>query len=117
MADYALLTPESFAKLNERQRNAHILQLVKDDHCDALRVILNSACGKAYIRLPAIGKEGRTLLQAAAGGGHELIVKLLLSEKAEVNAAAARSGGRTALQAAAEGGHESIVKLLLSEKA
>ncbi|PSN59122.1 hypothetical protein BS50DRAFT_626869, partial [Corynespora cassiicola Philippines] len=48
---------------------------------------------------PAGYKEGRTALQAAAGGGHLAIVERLL-----VNAPAGDGGGRTALQAAAGGG-------------
>ena len=56
-------------------------------------------------------------LQSAAGGGHLDVVKRLLQEKADVNAAAAPgSGGRTALQAAAGGGHLDVVERLLQEK-
>jgi ankyrin repeat protein len=49
-------------------------------------------------------------LQAAAGGGHEGIVKLLLEKDADVNAQGGSYGN--ALQEAAAGGHEGIVKLL-----
>src|SRR5216110_3099540 len=55
------------------------------------------------------GYDGRTALQAAAGGGHLAVVERLLQEKADVNAAASY-GGRTALQAAAAGGHFAIVE-------
>ena len=59
----------------------------------------------------AAGDNGRTALQAAAGGGHLAVVERLLQEKADVNAAAGR-GGRTALQAAAGGGHLAVVERL-----
>jgi ankyrin repeat protein len=60
---------------------------------------------------------GQTSLVWAAALGHVAVVELLLQEKADVNAAAARSGGRTALQAAAGGGHLAVVERLLQEKA
>ena len=55
--------------------------------------------------------DGRTALQAAAGGGHLDVVERLLAAGADVNAAAAH-GGRTALQAAAGGGHLDVVERL-----
>ncbi|KAH7132595.1 ankyrin repeat-containing domain protein [Dendryphion nanum] len=65
----------------------------------------------------AAGYNGRTALQAAAGGGHLVVVERLLQEKADVNAAAVGYNGRTALQAAAGGGHLTVVERLLQEKA
>ncbi|KAF8544361.1 ankyrin repeat-containing domain protein [Trichophaea hybrida] len=56
---------------------------------------------------------GRTPLSQAAGGGHEKIVRLLLS-RAGVNAESKDEYGRTPLWQAAERGHEKIEKLLLS---
>ena len=54
---------------------------------------------------------GRTALQAAAGGGYLEVVERLLAADANVNAAAAAGGyGRTALQAAA--GHEAVMMVL-----
>ena len=63
------------------------------------------------------GSNGRTALQAAAGGGHLEVVERLLAAKADVNAAAAGDNGRTALQAAAGGGHLEVVERLLAAKA
>lgn len=59
----------------------------------------------------------RTALQAAAEGGHEDVVRVLLDAGAGVNAPAAPGFGRTALQAAAEGGHHKAVALLIKTKA
>ena len=56
--------------------------------------------------------DGRMALQAAVEGGHLAVVERLLQQKADVNAAAAKSDGRTALQAAAEGGHLVVVERL-----
>jgi ankyrin repeat protein len=42
-------------------------------------------------------KVGKTVLQAAAGGGHLAVVERLLQEKADVNTAAAKYNGKTAL--------------------
>ena len=55
---------------------------------------------------------GRTPLSYAAEGGHEAIVRLLLSREVDVNSQDDR--GRTPLSYAAEEGHKAIVKLLLS---
>lgn len=60
---------------------------------------------------------GRTPLQAAAEGGHEKVVALLVSKLCNVNAPPAPAFGRTALQAAAEGGYEGVVKLLVQNGA
>jgi ankyrin repeat protein len=54
------------------------------------------------------------VLQAAAEGGHAVIVASLLKARADVNAEPAEDGGRTALQAAAEEGHAEIVASLLT---
>ena len=64
---------------------------------------------KADVNAAAAG-DGRTALQAAAGGGHLAVVERLLQEKADINAAFFY--GRTALQAAAEGGHLAVVERL-----
>ena len=54
---------------------------------------------------------------AAAGNGHEAVVKLLIGKGADVKTAAAGKAGRTALQVAAEHGHEAAVKLLIDKGA
>lgn len=58
---------------------------------------------------------GRTASQAAADGGFEDVVELLITSRAEVNAPPARMFGRTALQAAAGYGSLDIVELLVLE--
>lgn len=65
----------------------------------------------------AAAKDGRTALQAAAGGGDINIVKSLFEAGAPINAEAAETSGRTALQAATEGGHEGIVQFLIANGA
>ncbi|KAI5842135.1 ankyrin repeat-containing domain protein [Morchella snyderi] len=62
-------------------------------------------------------EDGRTALQAAAGGGHMEIVKILLDAGAPINAEAAETSGRTALQAAIEGGQKEIVPFLIDNGA
>ena len=69
------------------------------------------------VNAPAAGHDGETALQAAAGKGHNEILKLLLGAGADVSAPALSYGGRTALQAAAGNGHDETVKLLLSDNA
>lgn len=61
--------------------------------------------------------DGRTALQAAAGGGDIDIVKSLFEAGAAIDAEAAETSGRTALQAATEGGHEEIVRFLIANGA
>ena len=60
---------------------------------------------------------GRTALQAASGGGHEIIVRQLLEKGADMNAPGSYPYARIALQAALEGGHETIAKLLRDHSA
>jgi ankyrin repeat protein len=62
-------------------------------------------------------EDGRTALQAAAGGGHRSIVESLFEAGAPIDAKAAETSGRTALQAATEGGHEEIVQFLIANGA
>ncbi|KAJ6109977.1 hypothetical protein N7486_002212 [Penicillium sp. IBT 16267x] len=61
--------------------------------------------------------DGKTALQAAAGGGHLEIVQVLLAAKADVNALPTTQYGQTALQAAAGGGYLEIVQALLAAEA
>ncbi|KAH6648343.1 ankyrin repeat protein [Truncatella angustata] len=61
--------------------------------------------------------QGRTPIQAAAEGGHEAAVLLLLERGANINAAASPSSGVTALQTACFEGHVSLVKLLIARGA
>jgi hypothetical protein len=58
---------------------------------------------------------GVTLLMAAANGGHEAMVRMLLRRGASVNLR--NSGGSTALMGAAANGHTTIVQALLDAKA
>ena len=60
-------------------------------------------------------RDGWTLLIAAAMGGQEAIVRMLLQRGASVNLQI--SGGATALMAAALYGHTMIVQVLLDAKA
>ena len=59
---------------------------------------------------------GRTPLSWAAENGHEVVVKLLLEQGAELESKDTRYG-RTPLSWAAENGHEAVVKLLLEQGA
>lgn len=61
--------------------------------------------------------QGRTPIQAAAEGGHEEVVHLLLALGADINAGPSPAAGCTALQAAAFQGHTHLVKLLLAKGA
>ena len=62
--------------------------------------------------------EGCTLLIAAAGGGHEAMVRMLLQRGASVNLQdRLGSSGSTALMHAAACGHTSVVQVLLDAKA
>lgn len=56
-------------------------------------------------------------MQAAAGGGHLDVAKLLLDHEADVNEGPASTDGRIALGAAVEGGFCDIVGLLLDNGA
>jgi tetratricopeptide (TPR) repeat protein len=60
-------------------------------------------------------KNGLTPLHRAAKNGHADVTKLLLANKAEINAKT--SAGRTPLHDAAERGHKDLVELLLINKA
>ena len=61
------------------------------------------------------GRYGETLLMAAASGGHEATVRMLLQRGASINLQASLGG--TALIAAALRGHTTIVQALLDAKA
>lgn len=72
---------------------------------------------KANVNAPAADSYGQTALQAAAEGGHEKVVQLLLDHKADVNAPATGCEGRAALYVAGQSGHEKMVRLLLDHNA
>ena len=57
--------------------------------------------------------DGCTALQAAASGGHLIILNILLKAGTDSNTPPAKSGGRTALQAAAGGGRHIALGMLL----
>lgn len=57
--------------------------------------------------------QGRTPIQAAAEGGHEEVVELLLDLGANVNAPPSPNGGKTALQIACFHGFVNLVNLLI----
>jgi len=59
--------------------------------------------------------QGGTALHAAAGSGHEAVVRLLLEKGANIKAK--DTNGWTALYMAAENGYEAIVRLLLEKGA
>lgn len=60
---------------------------------------------------------GRTPIQAAAEGGHEEVVLLLLDLGANINSPASPSSGVTALQAACFQGHTKLAELLIARGA
>ena len=61
-------------------------------------------------------RKGITALEWAATKGHTKVVKLLLANKADVNASK-HTNGSTPLHVAAQNGHTEIVKLLLANHA
>ena len=63
----------------------------------------------------AITYTGWTTLHAASQKRHELVVKLLLDNRANVQDA--DKDGKIALRAASQNGHELVVKLLLDNRA
>ena len=75
-----------------------------------MKLLINKG---ADVNAKAASNSGRTALQAAAGNGHEAIVKQLINKGADVNVIAAWWLGRAALQAAVENGHETVVQLLI----
>jgi hypothetical protein len=60
-------------------------------------------------------QDGHTPPLSSSWSGHEAVVRLLLEQKADVDAK--DTSGRTALSRAAEMGHEAVVRLLLEQKA
>lgn len=60
---------------------------------------------------------GMTALHCAVSRGHSDMTKLLLANKADVNAKANGDGGGTALHMAVGGGRKDIAALLLADKA
>ncbi|KAL9106123.1 MAG: hypothetical protein Q9227_008823 [Pyrenula ochraceoflavens] len=67
----------------------------------------------AYIEDALHPYAGRSALQAAAGSGHDYLVRLFLKEGANVNGPRAAIQGQSALECACEGGHASVVQRLL----
>lgn len=76
---------------------------------EATRAIAGGADVRS--RDAALGADAETPLVAAASGGHDAVVALLLSRGAEVNART--TSGWTALMRACNGGHIQCAKLLL----
>ncbi len=76
---------------------------------------INPPSKQASDLVNAVGGRLGTALQAAAFGGHETIVQLLLKNNADVNLQSGRFG--TALQAASLVGSEKTVRLLLDNGA
>ena len=68
-----------------------------------------------FINVDQRNYNNASLLQIAAKAGHEVVVRLLLEAKADVEAK--DNYGQTALYCAAQDGHEEVVRLLLEAKA
>lgn len=68
-------------------------------------------------RPPSSVVSDATPLLRAAQPGHTEIVRLLLDQGVEVDAACTGKGGMTPLMAAAGGGHVAVVELLLNQRA
>ncbi|KAH0551472.1 hypothetical protein GP486_007312, partial [Trichoglossum hirsutum] len=82
---------------------------------EQLEMMLTAKRERHVVR-PSVDEINHELVRACHLG-HDEVVRRLLQEEADINAAAtAYFGGRTALQAAAEGGHLAVVKRLLRGK-
>jgi ankyrin repeat protein len=69
-------------------------------------------------RMQTVDKtEWGTLLFITAEEGHEVVVELLLTKGADINARGGESGTVTALYAASRAGHKKVVELLLTKGA
>lgn len=82
-----------------------------------VRILLDAGATHLINRAKVTRYQGRTPIQAAAEGGHEAMVRLLLALGADINAPPSPCGGRTALQTASFGGHVEVVRLLISSGA
>jgi len=81
--------------------------------CQEYGVDVNCSISETLEEKP---KKGITALEWAARMGHTEVVKLLLDNKADVNASR-HTDGATPLHVAAQEGHTEVVKLLLDNKA
>lgn len=82
-----------------------------------VKVLLSAGAWACINRDQPTRYQGRTPIQAAAEGGHEAVVQLLVELGADVNAPPSPSGGLTALQAASHEGHVGLVRFLLAKGA
>lgn len=82
-----------------------------------VRILLDAGATHLINRAKVTRYQGRTPIQAAAEGGHEAMVRLLLDLDADVNAPPSPCGGRTALQVASFSGHVGVVRLLIANGA
>jgi ankyrin repeat protein len=100
--------------MNKRYRQPPLLWAAEKGYDAVVGLII----GNLNANVDFKDKFGRTAILCAATNGHLAVVKRLLQERADVNAAAARyKAGKTALQAASGGGHLAVVLRLLQGKA
>ena len=100
-------TPDTSFNLNDQRGPAGNIRLI--------RLLLDA--GAIVDPKNVTRYQGRTPIQAAAEGGHEAVVLLLLENSADINAPASPSSGATALQTACYQGHVGLVKLLIARGA
>ncbi|KAL6835271.1 putative kinesin [Trichoderma camerunense] len=106
------MSPEHLKKV----RNNLLLAAAAGGFTIAFRTLISAA---GEMNLESTDGLGRTALSWASGNGHEAIVRLLLQNNANANAADKfrHDSGRTALSYAAGNGHQAIAELLLQKDA